>query len=366
MIPINELSRGFYIYQKEYEQKALEVLRSGWYILGKEVEALENEFASSLSPNCFCATVDNGLDAITLGLKASGITTGDEVIVQANGYIATVLGILHCGASPVFVEPDEYYSLDYKNIEKVITPRTKAVLVTHLYGLATQMGPIIEVCKKNNLLLFEDCAQSHFSSYKGTYTGLFGDASFFSFYPTKNMGCFGDGGCVISKNHKIIEKVKILRNYGSDYRYHNIEIGYNARLDELQAGLLRVKLQHINTLLANRNHIAQMYLKEITNSQVKLPQIPKDCVHTWYQFVIEVNNQKKFREYLLEKGISTDIAWKVPPYLQPVMVEKFGYKAGMFPITENICNHIVSLPMMDYMKESEIEKVIKEVNKYEE
>lgn len=366
MIPINELSRGFRIYQKEYEEKALEVLRSGWYILGKEVDALENEFAASLNPSCYCATVDNGLDSIMLGLQAAGITSGDEIILQANGYIATALAIIHCGAVPIFIEPDAYYQLDYRNIEKAISPKTKAVLVTHLYGLSTQMTPIIEVCKKNNLMLFEDCAQSHFSSYKGTYTGLFGEASFFSFYPTKTLGCFGDGGCVVSKNPKIIEKVKVLRNYGSDYRNHNIKIGYNARLDELQAGLLRIKLKHIKTLLSNRNYIAQRYLNEITNPLVKLPQIPKDCVHTWYQFVVEVNNQEKFRKYLLEKGIATDILWKVPPYLQPAMVDKFGYKAGMFPLTETICNHIVSLPMMDYIEEFEIEKVIKEVNEYEE
>lgn len=364
MIPVNDLSRGFFIYQKEYEEKALEVLRSGWYILGLEVKEFEKEFAASLSDDCYCASVDNGLDAIMLGLQASGIKQGDEVIVQANGYIATMLGIMQCGATPIFVEPDEYYQLDYKNIEKVITPKTKAVLVTHLYGMATRMEPIVEICKKHNLMLFEDCAQSHYAPYKETYTGLFGVAAFFSFYPTKNFGCFGDGGGVISKNPQIIEKVKILRNYGSDYRYHNIEIGYNARLDELQAGFLRVKLKYIKKLLENRDHIAQSYLKGITNPLVELPQTPSECKHTWYQFVVKVENQEKFRQHLLDKGISTDIAWKVPPYLQPAMVEKFGYKKGMFPITENICEHIVSLPMMDYMSEDEIYKVIQEVNNY--
>lgn len=364
MIPVNDLSRGFHLYQKEYEEKALEVLRSGWYILGKEVAEFEKEFATSLSNDCYCASVDNGLDAIMLGLQASGIEAGDEVIVQANGYIATMLGIMQCGAKPVFVEPDEYYQLDYKNIEKVITPKTKAVLVTHLYGMATRMEPIIEICKKQNLMLFEDCAQAHYAPYKGTYAGLFGDAAFFSFYPTKNFGCFGDGGGVISKNPKIIEKVKILRNYGSDYRYHNIEIGYNARLDELQAGFLRVKLKYIKKLLENRDYIAQSYLKGITNPLVELPQTPSECKHTWYQFVVKVENQENFRKHLLDKGISTDIAWKVPPYLQPAMVEKFGYTKGLFPITENICDHIVSLPMMDYMSEDEIQKVIQEVNNY--
>lgn len=364
MIPINDLLRSFNLYQDEYEAKALEVLRSGWYILGKEVENFEKEFALTLSDDCYCAGVDNGLDAILLGLMAAGIQEGDEVIVQANGYIATMLGVMQCGANPVFVEPDEYYQLDAKNIEAAITEKTKAVLVTHLYGMATRMEPILEVCKKHNLMLFEDCAQSHYAPYKGTYTGLFGDASFFSFYPTKNLGGFGDGGGVVSKNKSIVDRVKVLRNYGSDYRYHNIAIGYNDRLDEMQAGLLRVKLKHMPQLLKNRDHIAQRYLAEINNPLVQLPQIAEGCVHTWYQFVVRVDDQEGFRKHLQERGVATDIAWKTPPHLQPCMVEKYGYKRGDYPITEHICDTIVSLPMMDYMSEEEITKVIDEVNSF--
>ena len=364
MIPINDLSRSFKLYQKEYEDKAVEVLRSGWYVLGKEVSSFEEEFAAALGGDCYCAGVDNGLDAILVGLMAAGIKEGDEIIVQANGYIATMLGVMQCGGVPVFVEPDEYYQLDAKNIEAAITPKTKAVLVTHLYGLATRMDPIVEICKKHNLMLFEDCAQSHFAPYKGVNTGLFGDASFFSFYPTKNLGGFGDGGGVISRNKELIDRVKVIRNYGSDYRYHNIVIGYNDRLDEMQAGLLRVKLSHMPVLLANRDHIAQRYLKEIKNPLVQLPETPEECKHTWYQFVVRVDNQAAFIEYLKAHDVATDIAWKTPPYLQPCMVEKFGYKRGDFPITEKICDSIVSLPMMDYMDEEEITKVINEVNSY--
>lgn len=364
MIPINDLSRGYRLYQDEYEEAALRVLRSGWYILGKELSDFEEEYASALSDDCYCAGVDNGLDAILLGLKASGIEPGDEVIVQANGYIATMLGVMQCGAVPVFVEPDEYYQLDPGNIEERITSKTKAVLVTHLYGLATRMEPVIEVCRKHGLMLFEDCAQSHFAPYKGTYTGLFGTASFFSFYPTKNFGGFGDGGGVVSKNKEIIDRVKVLRNYGSDYRYHNIAMGYNDRLDELQAAMLRVKLKHIKDLLANRDHIAQRYLKEIKNPKVVLPETPEGCVHTWYQFVVRVDDQEGFREYLKGKDVATDIAWKTPPYLQPVMTEKFGFKRGDYPKTEAICDTIVSLPMMDYMEEDEIQTVIDVANAY--
>ncbi len=364
MIPINDLSRGFRLFQKEYEEKALSVLRSGWYVLGKEVEAFEKEFAAALGGNCFCAGVDNGLNAIHLGLEAAGIGPGDEIIMQANGYIATVLGIMYTGAKPVFVEPDEYYQLDAGQIEQAITPRTKGVLVTHLYGMATRMDEIIRVCEKNRLRLFEDCAQSHFAPYKGINTGLFGDASFFSFYPTKNLGCFGDGGGVVSRNPEIIEKVKVLRNYGSDVRYHNIMQGYNARLDELQAGLLRVKVSHMPELLRNRNNIAEKYLRGIQNDRVELPETADGCQHTWYQFVVKVEDQGKFREFLKQRGIGADIMWQTPPYLQPAL-QGLGYKKGDFPITEKICSSIVSLPMMDFMEEEEIEKVIEGVNAYE-
>lgn len=363
MVPINELARGFRLYQSEYEQKALDVLRSGWYVLGNEVKGLEKELGEALGENVHVAGVDNGLDAIMLGLLASGIGEGDEVIVQANGYIATMLGVMQCGAKPVFVEPDEYFQLDVNCIEAAITDKTKAVLVTHLYGQATRMEPIVEMCKKHGLMLFEDCAQSHFADYKGTNTGLFGDAGFYSFYPTKNMGGFGDGGAVASKNEELIKKIKVLLNYGSDRRYHNIEVGFNARLDELQAGLLRVKLSHMDELLANRAHIAERYLKEITNPLISLPKTAEGCRHTWYQFIVRVDNQAGFIEYMKEQEIGTDIAWKVPPYLQPCM-ESLGYKRGDFPVTEAICDSIVNLPMMDYMDEDEITKVIAAANAY--
>ena len=232
MIPVNELARGYNLYREEYEEKAVSVLRSGWYVLGREVEAFEQEYADALGGDCYCAGVDNGLNAIRLGLHACGIGPGDEVIVQSNGYIATMLGVTQNGGIPVFVEPDRYHNLDPDKIEAAITDKTKAVLVTHLYGQATRMDKVVEICKKHNLMLFEDCAQSHFSSYKGTNTGLFGDAGFFSFYPTKNLGCFGDGGGIVSRNKALIDKIKTLRNYGSDYKYHNIVLGFNSRLDE--------------------------------------------------------------------------------------------------------------------------------------
>lgn len=364
MVPVNELVRGFNLFQEEYEQKAVSVLRSGWYVLGKEVEQFEDEYANALGGGCYCAGVDNGLNAIRLGLYASGIGSGDEVIVQANGYIATMLGITQNGGVPVFVEPDEYHNLDADRIEAAITDRTKAVLVTHLYGQATRMDKVIEICKKHNLMLFEDCAQSHFSSYKGVNTGLFGDAGFFSFYPTKNLGCFGDGGGVVSKNKGLIEKIKVLRNYGSDYKYHNIVPGFNSRLDELQAGLLRVKLSHMPQLLANRRKIAEAYLRGIKNPLVELPLLAEDVVPVWYLFVVRVEDQAGFRSFLSDHGVQTDVHFPTPPHMQPAL-EYLGHHEGSFPIAEKDCKLVVSLPMMDYLSDEEIATVIKVVNAYE-
>ncbi len=363
MIPINELARGYRLYKEEYDRKAIEVLESGWYVLGKEVDAFEKEYSEKLGEDVYTAGVDNGLNAIRLGLYAAGIGPGDEVIVQANGYIATMLGITQNGATPVFCESDSYHNMDPDRIEEHITDKTKAILVTHLYGMATRMEKIMEICEKHGLMLFEDCAQGHFSSYKGRYTGLFGKASFFSFYPTKNLGCFGDGGAVVSHDKDFITRIKTLRNYGSDRRYHNVELGFNARLDEMQAGLLRVRLSHWDTYVGNRKKIAERYLKGITNPLITLPKIPEGTDPVWYLFVINVDDQAGFREYMTGKGIQTDVSFPMPPYMQPAL-EYLGLGRGSNPYAEHDCDTVVSLPMMDYMDDSEIDEVIAAVNEY--
>lgn len=363
MIPVNELLRGYKLFENEYNEKVISVLNSGWYILGKEVENFEKEYAASLDENCYVAGVDNGLNAIRLGLYAAGISEGDEVIVQANGYIATMLGITQNGGVPVFVDSDEYHNIDPQKIEAAITSKTKAVLVTHLYGMSTRMDEILDICNRHGLMLFEDCAQSHFSSYKGKNTGLFGKAGFYSFYPTKNLGGFGDGGGIVSKDKDFIDRIKTLRNYGSDYKYHNIELGFNSRLDELQAGLLRVKLSHWNELVNNRIKIAEAYNAGINNELIKKPIVPEGVIPVWYLYVINVNDQAGFRKYMMDNDIQTDVHFPTPPYLQPAL-EYLGYKAGDFPHAENDCKTVVSLPMMDYMEDGEINKVIEVVNLY--
>lgn len=363
MIPVNDLARGYRLFKDEYDKKAISVLESGWYILGKEVENFEKEYAEALGEGVYCAGVDNGLDAIRLGLHASGIGPGDEVIMQANGYIATTLGITQNGAIPVFVESDKYHNMDPDKIEQAITDKTKAILVTHLYGAATRMDKILDICDKYNLMLFEDCAQSHFSSYKGTNTGLFGKAGFYSFYPTKNLGGFGDGGAVVSHDKEFIEKIKVLRNYGSDYRYHNIVPGFNSRLDELQAGFLRVKLAHWDEYVTNRKKIAEAYLKGISNPSIRLPENPEGTDPIWYMFVINVDDQDAFRSYMKENGVQTDVSFPMPPYMQPAM-SYLNIHEGANPYAEHDCKTVISLPMMDYMSDEEIQKVISAVNGY--
>ena len=212
------MDRGFYRYQEEFEQKALEVLRSGWYVLGKEVSSFEEEFAAYTGGN-YCVGLASGLDALWIAFRLLGIGAGDEVLVQGNTYIASVMGITINGATPVFVEPDEYFGINVKDLEGKITDRTKAILVVHLYGIATPMDEIVRLCEKYHLKLVEDCAQSHGACYKGKMTGTFGDVGCFSFYPSKNLGAFGDGGAVVVKDEALAKEFKVFRNYGSEKRY---------------------------------------------------------------------------------------------------------------------------------------------------
>ena len=280
----NRLDRGFYMFQNEYEEKALEVLRSGWYVLGKEVSNFEEEFSNYVGAK-YCVGLASGLDALWIAFRILGIGKGDEVIVQGNTYIASVMGITINGATPVFVEPDEYYNIDASKIEEKITDKTKAILVVHLYGQAANMQKIMEISKKYNLRVVEDCAQSHGACYDGKTTGTFGDIGCFSFYPSKNLGAYGDGGAIVTNDAEIANNVKIFRNYGSEKRYYNKVVGANSRLDEIQAGLLRVKLKHLKELEQERIVLCERYLDEIKNENIALPKIRDKSTHIWHQFV---------------------------------------------------------------------------------
>ncbi|NLL79448.1 MAG: DegT/DnrJ/EryC1/StrS family aminotransferase [Clostridiales bacterium] len=361
-IMTNRLDRGFYKYQQEFEEKALEVLRSGWYVLGKEVSAFEEEFAAYTGAK-YSVGVGNGLDALYLAFRVLGIGAGDEVIVQGNTYIASVMGITMNGATPVFVEPDEYYSIDVKEIEQKITEKTKAILVVHLYGQATPMDEICALCKKYGLRLVEDCAQSHGAYYKGKMTGTFGDIGCFSFYPSKNLGAFGDGGAIVTDDESIAKDMKMYRNYGSEKRYYNKVIGVNSRLDEMQAGLLRVRLGHIGELTDERQKIAVRYLDEIKNPVLTLPLLREECNHVWHQFVIRCKRREELIAFLDEKGIGTIIHYPIPPHLAEGY-QYLGFQAGDFPKTELLANEVLSIPMYNGMKKEEQDRVIEALNAF--
>ena len=362
-VPFNVLDKQFFKYQEEYEKKAIEVLRSGWYILGKEVETFEKEYAENLKIKNVIG-VDNGLNALVLAFRALGIKKGDEVIVQANTYIATIMGITMNGATPIFIEPNEYYNIDSNKIEEKITAKTKAICVVHLYGQATEMDKILEICKKYNLKLVEDCAQAHGAEYLNKKVGTFGIGCF-SFYPSKNLGCFGDGGAISTEDDKLNNEFKILRNYGSEKRYYNKVVGYNSRLDEIQAGLLRVKLKHLTELTEERERIATKYLKEIKNPLILLPKVKKNCTHVWHLFVIRVEKRDQFQKYLEKNGIGSVIHYPIPPHLSEAY-KYLGYKKGDFPITEKYAETVLSLPLYNGMKDEEINYVIEKINNYKE
>lgn len=361
-IKANRLDRSYFRHQDEYEKKALEILRSGWYVLGNELKSFEEEFASYLDIG-HCAGVGNGLDALEIAFRVLGIGCGDEVIVQGNTYIASVMGITLNGAVPVFVEPDEYYNIDAKRIIENITGKTKAILVVHLYGQASNMDEILEVANKYDLKVVEDCAQSHGAMYKGKKTGVFGCLGCFSFYPSKNLGAFGDAGAIVSNEAELIEEAKIIRNYGSEKRYYNKLIGVNSRLDEFQAGLLRVRLKYLEEINCERVNIAEYYLDKIKNTNILLPKVRPGATSVWHQFVVRVEDRRRFREYLNSWNIGTIIHYPIPPHLAQGYAY-LGMKEGDLPITESYADTVLSLPMYNGMKMEELGYIVDKINKF--
>lgn len=363
-VKANRLDRGFEKYQIEFEKKALDVLRSGWYVLGKEVEAFEQEFAIYTGAK-FCVGVGSGLDALWLAIKALKIGQGDEVIVQGNTYIASVMGITINGAMPVFVEPDEFYQIDADKIEEKITPRTKAIMVVHLYGQVAQMDRIVNLCKKYNLKLVEDCAQSHGACFNEKMTGTFGNVGCFSFYPSKNLGGFGEGGAIITDDKETADMVRILRNYGSEKRYYNKVIGTNSRLDELQAGLLRVRLEHIEEITQEREILAGNYTMKIDNPEIILPKTRTGTRTVWHQYVVRTMYRDNLQKYLKQNGVDTMIHYPIPPHLAEAY-QYLNYHQGVLPMTEKYAAEVLSLPMYTGMTEDEQNWVIKVINEYGE
>lgn len=361
-IECNRLDRGFELYKEEFEKKALEVLNSGWYVLGKELDLFEKEFAR-YNGSKYCIGVASGLDALKIAVRLLGIGKGDEVLVQGNTYIATIMGITENGATPIFVEPDECYNLDVSKIERAITERTKAIMVVHLYGQPADMFPIMQIAKKYHLKVIEDCAQAHGAEYRGKKVGVFGDFGCFSFYPTKNLGGFGDGGALVTNNEVLMKEAKIYRNYGSERKYHNQMVGINSRLDEIQAGLLRVKLKYLDDLNRERQYIAESYLKGICNTNIILPKKKQDCSSVWHQFVIRSCRREKLVEYLNRLGVHSMIHYPIPPHLSKAY-RYLNMGTGTLPITECYAEEVLSLPIYNGMTEEELSYVSDCINNF--
>ena len=344
----------------EYNKKFQQVLSSGWFILGNNVEAFQKEFANYHNAK-YCIGVASGLDALTLSLIASGIPEGSEVIVPSNTYIATILSILHSKMKPILVEPDiTTYNIDPMRIEENITPKTKAIMVVHLYGKSCQMDLILQLCKKYNLILIEDCAQSHGAKFRNKLTGTFGEFGAFSFYPTKNLGALGDAGAVITDSEIFAERLKKLRNYGSSQKYFNDLIGFNSRLDELQAAFLSVKLKYLDEINLHKRKLAKIYLDNLKDDFIK-PVVNEDFYDVYHIFNIRHPKRDNLKDYLLKNEILTDIHYPVSPHKQKAMQ---GIIEGDYPISEEIHNTILSLPCSFGHSEDDIYKVVEIMNKF--
>jgi len=339
------------------------VFTRSWYIEGIEDQTFEKMF-SEYCDTKYCVGVGNGLDALMLALKAFGIGEGDEVIVPSNTYIATALAVTYVGATPVFVEPDiRTYNIDPNLIEKAITERTKAIMPVHLYGQACEMDPILNIAKKFNLKVIEDCAQAHGATYKGRKVGSFGDAAGFSFYPGKNLGALGDAGAVVTSDECVAEKIRALGNYGSDYKYHHIYKGNNSRLDEIQAAFLATKLPHLDRMNIQRRKIAQMYTERIHNPRVVTPYVISECVPVWHIYGIRCKDRDELEKHLNIKGISTNKHYPIPMHLQECYKD-LNIPMGSLPIAEEISATELSLPMYYGMTEDEVQYVVDAINEF--
>ncbi len=361
MIKFLDLKKINNRYREEIDSRIKNILDKGWYLQGEENENFTKNFAN------FCGTkfalgVANGLDALNLIIKAYGFGNGDEIIVPANTYIATILAISENGCIPILVEPDiKTYNINPDSIEEKITSKTKAIMVVHLYGQAVQMEKIWKIAKKYNLKIIEDSAQAHGAIYQENRTGNLGDASGFSFYPGKNLGCMGDGGAVTTNDEELFNKIKAIANYGSDRKYHHIYKGVNSRLDEIQAAVLDIKLKHLDSDNNKRREISKYYRENIKNSKIILPDTYDEKSHVWHIFAVRTQNRDEFQKYLTEKGIQTIIHYPTPPHKQGAYKE---WNNLSFPITEEIHNTILSLPISPVMTDSEIEKIVEVVNEY--
>lgn len=363
MIPFLDLAAAYAELKDPIDKAVVRVMASGHYILGPEVEAFEGEFAE------YCGArhgigLANGLDALHLALRAMGVGPGDEVIVPSNTYIATWLAISQCGATPVPVEPDDRtYNLDPSKVENAITSRTRVILPVHLYGRPADMAPIMEVARRNRLLVLEDAAQAHGAVYQGRRIGSHGDAVAWSFYPGKNLGALGDAGAVTTNNDELADRIRVLRNYGSRIKYVNEVQGFNSRLDPLQAAVLRVKLKALDEWNARRAGLAELYLRELDIDGIVLPPAGDGYESSWHLFVIRVQRRDELQKFLANRAIGTLIHYPIPPHRQQAY-ERAGFVDDSYPIARRQAEQILSLPIGPHLPIQAAREVVAAVREF--
>lgn len=357
-VPFLDFAAPYEELKAELDEAYFRFMRSAWYVLGREVEAFENEFADYCGVR-HCVGVGNGLEALHLILHAYGIGEGDEVIVPSNTYIATWLAVSYTDATPVPVEPDEKtFNIDPARIAAAITPRTKAIMPVHLYGQPADMDPILEIAKKHRLKVIEDNAQAQGAHYKGRRTGALGDAAGNSFYPGKNLGAYGDAGAVTTDDKELADKIRILRNYGSQKKYYNEVIGYNSRLDEMQAAFLRAKLKKMDEWNDRRRVVVENYFEKMSAlNGLQLPFVPDWAEPVWHLFVVRHPQRDALQQKLTAAEIGTLIHYPVPPHLSGAYAAA-GWKRGDFPIAENIADTVLSLPVGPHLPSHQVDHVI--------
>jgi dTDP-4-amino-4,6-dideoxygalactose transaminase len=359
-IPFLDLKSINASYREELIEAVCGVIDSGNYVLGPEEHKFEETFARYIGSK-YCIGTGNALDSLTMILRAMDFKPGDEILVSAHTYIATVLAISANNLVPVFMEPSlDTYNIDPDLIENRITQKTKAIMIVHLYGRICEMDKIMKIVKKHNLKLIEDCAQAAGAMLQNKRAGSFGDAAAFSFYPGKNLGALGDGGAVITSDESLGQKIRALRNYGSLIKYECLYKGVNSRLDELQAAILNVKLKHLDKENESRRTLANQYNSLIHNPEVRLPDNPGNESHIWHLYVIRHPSRHKFQEYLLSKGIQSIIHYPIAIHKQKAYSEINHYS---LPNTEKLTNEVLSLPIGPTMTPGEVEYIANTINK---
>ena len=360
-IPFLDLKKVHNKIQPDINRCIKDVANSGFYLLNKKLSQFEDSYGKFEKVK-HVVGVGSGLDALTMLLISLNIKAGDEVIVPSHTFIATWIAVVRIGAIPIPVEPNELtYNIDVNLIERAITSNTKAIIVVNLYGQIADLQPIREICDENKLFLLEDAAQSHGALYKGDSSSIFSDAAATSFYPGKNLGCMSDGGAVLTNNTEIANKIKRLRNYGSDKKYEHLEIGFNSRLDEMQSAILTIKLNHLKDMNLKREKIANFYNKNLSTKNLILPFKLDSADHAWHLYVVRTKNRDYLQKKLLEDGIQTIIHYPIPPYRQKCFN---NIKFKTYKLTDKICSEILSLPIYPNMPKSHYEFVVSKVNKY--